>query len=340
MTLTVLMPVYNAAAHLPEALHSVLSQTLRDFELLVVDDGSTDASGEILSACRDPRLRVVRFERNRGQTQALNEGLRAASGELVARQDADDVSAPDRLERQAAFLRARPEVALLGTQGLRVDARGRALEALRRPCETAGIRWALLFDNAFLHSSVMFRKAALLELGGYDGSFRYCQDFDLWSRVAGRHAVANLSQTLLTNRAHAGSMTQTLMDHNLEENRRVVGRNLESLLALAPSPEQVALAARLHAGLAPGQVGPFLELFEGLLARFTDRHPTAVTSADFRRTVARQYARLVMAARHRHPLVVARILSRGLRGYPLWRPTLRAVFEAARSRVRAGSAPA
>lgn len=332
---TVLMPVYNAAPYLPAALESVLSQTFRDFELLAIDDGSSDASPEILAGCGDPRLRVVRFERNRGQTHALNEGLRLARGELIARQDADDLSGSRRLERQLALLRERPELALLGAQGLRVDARGRALEALVRPRETLSIRWALLFDNAFLHSAVMFRKAAVLELGGYDPAFSYSQDFELWSRVAARHTAANLGERLLVNRAHARSMTETMVEGNVDENRRILGRNLRTCFGEGISDEQVALASGLRLGLAVATVEPFLALFESLLARFGERHPEAASSRDFRQTVARQYARLVMAVRHRNPGLLARILARRLRGYPLLGYTGRAVFEAARSRARA-----
>src|SRR5215831_13027957 len=113
---TVLLPVYNGEAYLPATIDSVLAQTYGRFELLIVDDGSTDRTTAIARAYDDPRVRVERFEANRGLSAALNRGLQVAAAPLIARQDADDVSRPDRLEAQVAFLRADDDVALLGSQ--------------------------------------------------------------------------------------------------------------------------------------------------------------------------------------------------------------------------------
>jgi hypothetical protein len=195
----------------------------------------------------------------------------------------------------------------------------------------------LLFDNAFLHSAVIFRKASVLELGGYDTAFSYSQDFELWSRVSARYAVANLGVRLLVNRSHALSMTGTMTERNVAENQLILARNLRACFGGEISDEQVALASGLRLGLDVARTGAFVALFEGLLARFLERHPEAGSDQDFRATVARQYARLVMAIRHRNPPLLARILSRGLRGYPLFGPTLRAVFEAGRARLRGTS---
>src|SRR5688572_21702961 len=115
---TVLMAVYNGERHVRAAIESVLSQTHRNFEFLIVDDGSTDRSAEIVSSCRDSRVRLVTMDRNAGLSTALNEGLRLAQAPLVARQDADDLSEPDRLERQLAVMAGRPDVALVGSQAV------------------------------------------------------------------------------------------------------------------------------------------------------------------------------------------------------------------------------
>lgn len=334
--LTVLLPVYDAAAHLREALDSVLGQSFADFELLAIDDGSRDGSRAILEACRDPRLRVVRFDANRGLTEALNEGLRLARGELVARQDADDVSEPRRLELQVAHLRAHPQTALVGAQGLRIDAAGRPAGALHRPCDATAIAWAFLFDNPFLHSAVVFRKAVVRELGGYDPEFRYCQDFELWSRLARRHAVANLREPLLRNRHHGRSMTGTMLDRNELENRAIIARNLEAAFGATPDGAQAERVAELRLGLRRERAAGFLAVFEDLLARFVALHPQARASRDFVLLVAAQYARVAMAVRYRDPVLLARLLARAGRGYPVIRETLRALREAARARA-AGS---
>src|SRR3979490_879766 len=110
------MPVRNGAAHLQSAVDSILAQTFTDFEFLIIDDGSTDATAEILRSLRDPRVRVVTHPQNRGLVPTLNEGLQLARGEFVARQDHDDLSYPDRLAKQVAHLRAHPDCVLLGTE--------------------------------------------------------------------------------------------------------------------------------------------------------------------------------------------------------------------------------
>src|SRR6185369_16123832 len=147
---------------------------------------------------RDSRLRVIENGRNLGLTASLNRGLREARAPLIARQDADDLSAPDRLALQAAEMARRPELALLGTQADVIDARGRRAGSLARSCEHDSIRWELLFDNAFVHSSVMFRREVVLgELGGYDLGHGYGEDFALWSRLVRTHLSANLDRVLV-----------------------------------------------------------------------------------------------------------------------------------------------
>jgi hypothetical protein len=336
--LTVLMPVYNAAPHLRQALDSVLAQSYRDYELLAIDDGSSDGSREILRTCSDPRLRLVEHSRNLGLTASLNEGLVLARGALVARQDADDVSRPERFERQVGFLRAHPEVALVGSQAAVIDAAGRRLGSLEKPCEATALRFELLFDNGFVHSAVMFRRSVVRdELGGYDASYRYCQDFALWSRLVRSRAAANLPQTLLSNREHAGSMTLSSLEANRLESRRVLAGNLAAEFGSDVSEADVAVAVELREGLRPGAAPRFLGVFERLLSLFETRHADARASRDFRRTVARQYARLFMAARLAAPGVTALVLARRFRGYPVWGCCWRALRTALRSRWRAAS---
>jgi glycosyltransferase involved in cell wall biosynthesis len=225
---TVLMSVYDGERHLRESVESILDQTLTDFELLVVDDASTDGSRAIVDSYGDPRVRVLTNEANVGLTRSLNRGLREAGGAYVARQDADDVSEPHRLERQRDLLDRRPGLALVASHYRRIDENGRHAGDRPVPTETRDIRWRLLFVNAFTHSSVTFRRDVVLELGGYDERFRYAQDFELWSRLARCHAVAAVPETLVSYRRSADSMTAAF-ERAGDEVREIVRRNLREL---------------------------------------------------------------------------------------------------------------
>jgi GT2 family glycosyltransferase len=183
---TVLMPVYNGGPFLRPAIDSVLGQTFGDFELLVIDDASTDDSCEAVRAAADPRVRLVRNERNLGQTRTLNRGLELARGRYVARLDQDDVSLPRRLERQVATLEARPDLTVVGTWGYYMDATGRRrIGATRRRVLDRGdfLGGLALGECPLWHISVTFRRDAIRDLGGYDPAFGPAEDYELWTRV-------------------------------------------------------------------------------------------------------------------------------------------------------------
>ena len=203
---SVLMGVRDGAAWLPGAIQSVLGQTLEDLELIVVDDGSTDATPALLAAPRDPRLIVERQPRA-GLAVALNRALGRARGPLVARLDADDVALPTRLERQRAFLLAHTEVGLLGTAARVIDESGRDVEIIRPPEDDRDIRRVLIRRNPFVHSSVMLRRSVLASAGGYDPSFPVAQDYDLWLRLSAITRMANLAEPLIVRRLVAGRVT-------------------------------------------------------------------------------------------------------------------------------------
>ena len=167
--LTVILPVYNGGKYLCAAIESVLAQTFTDWELLVVDDDSTDNSREVAASFSDERIQVIRNEPRLGLAENLNSGLRRARGEFVARQDQDDVSLPDRFARQIQFLRENPAVAVVGSEALAVDQNDVAIEYLFRPASPAAVRWAACFANCMIHSSLVFRKSVVLDrFGGYE----------------------------------------------------------------------------------------------------------------------------------------------------------------------------
>jgi hypothetical protein len=219
------MAVYNGERYLREAVDSVLSQTFKDFQFLIINDGSTDNTRDLIRSYEDARIVLVDNKDNIGQTRSLNRGLELAAGNFIARQDADDVSEPERLAKQVAFLDGRRDVALLGTWYKEIDVNGTVVGDRKLPCDTTDIRWSLLFFCPFVHSSVMFRKAVLSEqIGFYDESLAYSQDYELWHRIARRFAVANLSEPLVRLRTTPWSMTSTYGDRINEGHRIRIGQ--------------------------------------------------------------------------------------------------------------------
>lgn len=158
-TVSVLITVYDGESFLREAVDSILAQTHHALELVIVDDGSKDATNRILATYTDPRVRVIRNDENIGQTRSLNRGLAEARGRYVARQHADDRSHPERIARQLAFLETYPDAVLIGCQARTIDNRGRVLRGASeyRPTTPLAIEWHLLFGSPFFHGGVVFR---------------------------------------------------------------------------------------------------------------------------------------------------------------------------------------
>jgi glycosyltransferase involved in cell wall biosynthesis len=196
------MSVFNAAAYLEEAILSILGQSFGDFEFLIVDDGSTDASAALLDrfAREDARIRLLR-QRNAGLVASLNRLIAEARAPLIARMDGDDVALPERFARQIAFLRARPEVGVLGTNTHDIDCAGRIIApGPAYPVDHAPVVASIAERSPFCHSSVMFRTALVRAAGGYRAAFAHCEDYDLWLRLAERTRFANLPQRLMLYR--------------------------------------------------------------------------------------------------------------------------------------------
>ncbi|HRJ74253.1 MAG TPA: glycosyltransferase, partial [Terrimicrobiaceae bacterium] len=218
-SVTVLMTVFNARPYLSASVRSILDQSFRDLEFLIIDDGSTDGSTDELRAWaqRDPRVRVIANTRNSGQTPCLNQGIAEARGVWIARQDADDISHPERLMKQMQALRERPALALLGCNGWLADASGRFQGLINAPCGESSVRWTAIFSNPFLHTAVCFRTADARQLGGYDPAFRIAQDYDLWLRIGAAAPGDNLPERLVTYRVHAQSLSNAARDATRRE---------------------------------------------------------------------------------------------------------------------------
>lgn len=208
--ITVLMAVRDTPSEmLRQAIESIRSQTLREFEFLIFDDGSVqpETCAELKrQAAADSRVRLVRGP-PRGLTTTLNCGLALATGELIARQDADDWSEPDRLERQAAFLVQHPQIALCGSNAWTHRHDGRRLWATHLPEDAAAIRAALWKGNPFVHGGTLFRAGVARGLGGYREEFRAAQDYDFFWRLSDVGGAANLPEPLYHYRYNAGAVS-------------------------------------------------------------------------------------------------------------------------------------
>lgn len=243
--IVVVLPVYNGEKYLAEAVRSVLDQTFTDFELVVVDDGSTDRTAEILARYLDPRLRVIRFPENRGIVAALNAGIRESESELIARMDADDICMPQRFERQVAFLDAHPDVVLCGTWTHQF---GDESGILRPPVNSEPIRARLFFGWAMDHPSVMMRRSFLEQHGlEYDDTFPHSEDFAFFIRAGELGVIANVPEVLVRTRAHKDEVSVVYAQDQLIE---ISGAFLRQLRLLMPdvSSENESFHVQLVSG--------------------------------------------------------------------------------------------
>jgi len=204
---SVIMPVYNGAKYIDEAIESILSQTFSDFEFIIIDDGSTDDTIQHIKRFNDHRMLLLKNEHNMGITQSLNRGLESAKGEYICRMDADDISLANRLEKQVSFLQKYSSIVLVGSSADQIDDKGIIVGEELMPLSPAEINRIKFIHNPFIHGSVMFRKSLLVEFGGYDVRWKYNEDYDLWLRFTSRYLAMNMSDKLLRRRIHQSNIT-------------------------------------------------------------------------------------------------------------------------------------
>ncbi|MEL6768986.1 MAG: glycosyltransferase, partial [Pseudomonadota bacterium] len=208
--ISVLMPVYNGEVYLDEAIQSVRTQTFADFEFIIVDDGSSDATPRILArhAAEDPRLRI-HSQANTGIVGALNAGLALARGQYIARMDADDLCLPQRFERQAAYLDTTPEAVLVGGLAETMDAAGRPIAVVSGgPHKETDLSRFPPRVAVSLHPLIMVRRAAFDAIGGYRTGFPHAEDYDLYLRLARLGRLDNPAEVMLRYRKHDGAISQ------------------------------------------------------------------------------------------------------------------------------------
>jgi hypothetical protein len=235
---SVVLPVHDGERYLAAAIDSILRQTHANLELIVMDDGSSDGSAAIAASYADPRVRVVRNERNLGLVATLNRAIELCRGEFIARMDADDVAAPERLELQVRRMVADPELAVLGTDITYADATGNAAgRPLNLPTGPVLVRWRLLRGNCLSHPTVMLRRAALAG-ERYSAECLHVEDYDLWLRLSRRYRLDNLPQTLLLHRRHAHSVSARHRETQLESAASALQRHVLELYGLDLTPGQ------------------------------------------------------------------------------------------------------
>ena len=198
---SIIMPVYNCEKYVGEAIESVLAQSFKDFEFIIIDDGSDDNTSQIIEEYdkTDNRIRILRNEQNLGVVKSLNIGLRQSVGEYIARIDADDIWLPEKLEKQIIYLEKNGDIGMLATSKLNIDADGKIRERDKYP-ETYSykdIRDNILKRNLFCHSSVIFSNNVLKKVGYYDETFINSEDYEYWMRVISATKVEMLEEPLV-----------------------------------------------------------------------------------------------------------------------------------------------
>lgn len=239
-TVTVFMTAYNAGRYIEESIQSVLNQTYTDFELIIVDDGSTDDTFNIIARFNDPRIRVIRNENNKGLVFSRNIALSEAKGKFLAILDSDDIALPDRLQVQVKEFLSRPDLALLGTQAYHLgkDSKrnGRLLEV---PIGPDLVMCKLLFFNTFIHSSVMMKTEVFRDVGGY-GMFPFAEDYDLMIRISRKNVIDNLGTPLVEYRTHDTNVSQIHAEKQAVHRCSITILQLEAL-NISGKPEYIEM---------------------------------------------------------------------------------------------------
>lgn len=202
MKISVIMAAYNTERYIEQAIKSILKQSFNDFEIIVVDDASTDKTAEVIAklAKEDSRIKLIRNKKNLGLTKNLNIALKKAKGEYIARMDADDVALPQRFAKQVTFLDKHKEIALVGTWADIINNKNKRVGEIKYATNDAQIRKNLIGRSQFIHPSVMFRKSVIKKVGLYDESFRSAQDYEYFPRMMTKFKAANMPEKLMRYR--------------------------------------------------------------------------------------------------------------------------------------------
>jgi glycosyltransferase involved in cell wall biosynthesis len=259
------MPVYNAEKWLTQSVNSILGQTLTNWELIIVNDGSTDGSAQLLEQFSDPRIRVL-HQANAGVSAALNKALEYCNAPYIARQDADDVSKPDRLLKTFQYLEENESIGLVGCHADVIDEFGNLRTHLQHPTSDAVIRYQMLWDSAFVSSTTMFRKSCIDEVGNfYTGNDRFV-DFDMWSRISKNYRLANIPEALLYYR----ELTSGLSHVTKNSSQRVMNQRKVNIGILFPDFIEAELVGLARSGFERTSIDSVREI-KKIFLRFNTR---------------------------------------------------------------------
>lgn len=249
--ISVVMPVWNGERHLREAVDSILNQTFRDFEFIILDDGSTDSTPAILQeyASRDSRIRIVRLD-HQGIVVALNRGVAEAKAEWIARMDCDDIAHPERFERQWGAIRKQPETVLCHTQIKLIGEEKHLTKVPYLVRSHSLLKLRLCHQCPVSHPTVMFLKKAFDAAGGYLPEERHAEDYALWGRLIVQGRVIGISDALLQFRVHSGSVSKKNLDTQIALSRKISMSHCMKFMRLTASEAERAQTALIQAGPA------------------------------------------------------------------------------------------
>jgi len=210
-TISVIMPVYNGEKFLSKAIDSILKQSYTDFEFIIINDGSSDSTEQIIESYHDPRIVYLKNSANLGLSKSFNIGIDKSHGKFIARMDADDISKPNRFERQIQFLEKRPHVDIVGSNLILIDEKDLRCGAHRKQQNHLEIKFSSLFSTPMMHPTIM-GKAEVFKSHHYDEGLSNSEDYELWSRLLFKTKThfANIHEPLLLYRTYPNSFTQTL----------------------------------------------------------------------------------------------------------------------------------
>ncbi|MEZ8805119.1 glycosyltransferase family 2 protein [Vibrio atlanticus] len=266
--ISVILPVYNCEKYIKDSVTSIIRQTYKNFELIIIDDGSTDDTLKILSNFSDERIKIVTRE-NKGLIFSLNEGVSLSKGDYIARMDADDISDPERLEGQLRFLEKNKDIQIVGSSIHIIDEDGIEGSSLYYKLSPFWVKLRLLFDSCLCHPSILARRK-VFNIVEYDDEYKYAEDFKLWSEVVFNKGlnIQSLKNIYLKYRVHSGSVSVGDFEKQLTTSNRIIRENF-SYLEVTVTEEQVKSVQLLYRRLKPIPVTDFFSLTFSLIKQMS-----------------------------------------------------------------------
>lgn len=225
---SIILCAYNAENFIQETIEAILNQSFKQFELIIINDGSSDATGEIINTYYDNRIIGINHEINLGLIQSIRDGIKLSRGDYISKIDADDIPAYDLIERQVRILDQSPKVGIVGVGFLNIDTNGKELFISRRSADNTSIQWNIMFGSPITHSGVMIRKEILIQNTlDYQEEFLHAEDYDLWSRLLDFCEGRNIKQPLIKRRIHKESISNRHKNIQFENHLKISKRTIE-----------------------------------------------------------------------------------------------------------------